>query len=224
MPGPGRHGIIFDIVASVVDATREGSPVMSVLSFHQDELAPNRPGEDIPLVPTPWTPEVFRAPLDFIIAEHGRQMAVCNVMERLRRNPRHGARRVTMEAVRSYLIRDYPLHLADEEEDLFPLLLRRCPREDSLDEVLALLLREHAADADLHLAVIEDLTLLIGGRALDDPARAFMDLTTFGETQRRHLAWENAIVIPRAQRYLIEADHLNIGRHMARRRGIALHD
>lgn len=197
---------------------------MSALPSRQAEFVSNRPGEDIPLVLTPWTPEAFRAPLDFMVAEHGRQMAVCNVMERLQRNPRHGARRVTMEAVRSYLIRDYPLHLADEEEDLFPLLLRRCPREDSLDEVVALLLREHAADTGLHLAVIEDLALLIGGRALDDPARAFMNLTAFGETQRRHLAWENAVVIPRARRYLIEADHLNIGRRMARRRGIALHD
>jgi hemerythrin-like domain-containing protein len=160
------------------------------------------------------------APLDFIVAEHGRQNAVCDVMERLRHNPRHGARRATMEAVRSYLIRDYPLHLADEEEDLFPLLQQRCPREDSLDEVIALLVREHAADARLHLAVIEDLALLIGGRALDDPARAFMNLAAFSETQRRHLAWENAVVVPRAQRYLREADHTRMGRRMAWRRGI----
>ncbi len=197
---------------------------MSALSFHQAESPPNRPGEDIPLVLTPWTPEVFRAPLDFIVAEHDRQLAVCNVIERLRHNPRHGAQRATIEAARSYLIRDYPLHLADEEEDLFPLLQQRCPQEDSLDEVLALLRREHAADASLHLAVIEDLALLIVGRALDDPARAFMNLAAFGETQRRHLAWENAVVIPRAQRYLTEADHLSIGRRMAWRRGIEIRD
>lgn len=197
---------------------------MSALSFLQAESPANRPGEDLPLVLTPWTPEVFRAPLDFIVAEHGRQLAVCTVIERLRHNPRHGAQRVTMEAARSYLIRDYPLHLADEEEDLFPLLLRRCPREDPLDQVLALLRREHAADASLHLAVIEDLALLIGGRALDDPARAFMNLGAFSENQRRHLAWENAVVVPRAQRYLTEADHLSIGRRMAWRRGVALPD
>lgn len=193
---------------------------MLATSSHQSEAPPSRPGEAISLVLTPWTPEVFHAPLDFIVAEHGRQNAVCDVMERLRHNPRHGAQRATMEAVRSYLIRDYPLHLADEEEDLFPLLQQRCPREDSLDEVIALLLREHAADARLHLAVIEDLALLIGGRALDDPARAFMNLAAFSETQRRHLAWENAVVMPRARRYLREADHTRMGRRMAGRRGI----
>jgi len=197
---------------------------MLAMPIRQAESPANRPGEGDTLALTPWTPDVFRAPLDFMIAEHGRQSAVCDIMERLRDNPRHGAQRVTMEAARSYLIRDYPLHLADEEEDLFPLLQQRCPREDSLDEVFALLRREHAADASLHLAVIEDLALLIGGRALDDPARAFMDLTVFGETQRRHLAWENAVVIPRAQRYLTETDHLSIGRRMARRRGIEIHD
>ncbi len=193
---------------------------MLTMSSRQAESPPDRPEQDVPLVLTPWTPEMFRAPLDFMVAEHGRQLAVCKVMERLRHNPRHGAQRGTMEAVRSYLIRDYPLHIADEEEDLFPLLQQRCPREDSLDEVFALLRREHAADARLHLAVIEDLALLIGGRALDDPARAFLNLTTFGETQRRHLAWENAVVVPRAQRYLTEADHLNLGQRMAWRRGI----
>jgi hemerythrin-like domain-containing protein len=90
--------------------------------------------------------------------------------------------------------------------------------------VLALLRREHAADASLHLEVIEDLARLIAGRALGDPARAFMNLAAFGETQRRHLAWENAVVIPRAQRYLTEADHLSIGQRMAWRRGIEIRD
>ncbi len=196
---------------------------MSALSFHQSESPPTWPREDISLTLTPlWTPEMFRAPLDFIVAEHGRRMVVCNVIERLRQNPRHGAQRATMEAARCYLIRDYPLHLADEEEDLFPLLLRRCPREDSLDEVLALLLREHAADVDLHLAVIEDLALLIGGRALNDPVRAFMNLAAFGGTQRRHVAWEKAVMVPRARRYLTETDHSSMGRRMAWRRGLEI--
>ncbi len=196
---------------------------MSALSFHQAESPPTRPREDVSSTSTPpWTPEAFREPLDFIVAEHGCRMAVCNVIERLRHNPRHGAQRATMVAVRSYLIRDYPLHLADQEEDLFPLLRQRCPREDSLDQVLALLLRERAADAHLHLAVIEDLALLIGGRALNDPARAFMNLAAFGGTQRRHVAWENAVMVPRARRYLTEADRSSIGRRMAWRRGVEI--
>jgi hemerythrin-like domain-containing protein len=212
-------------MTSVGDATRKGRLVMSALSFHQAELPPAWHSEDISsILPPLWTPEVFRAPLDFIVAEHGCRMAVCNVIERLRHNPRHGARRATMEAVRSYLIRDYPLHLADQEEDLFPLLQQRCPREDSLNQGLALLRRERAADAHLHLEVIDDLALLIGGRALDDPLRAFMNLAAFGGTQRRHIAWENAVMVPCARRYLTEADHSSIGRRMAWRRGIELAD
>lgn len=195
---------------------------MLAVPSRQTDSPPARSGGDSPLVLAAWTPELFRAPLDFVVAEHGRQDAVCNIMERLRHNPRHGAGRGAMETVRSYLVRDFPLHLADEEEDLFPLLQQRCPCEDSLDEVLALLCREHAADTGLHLEVIENLALLIGGRALDDPVRAFMNLATFSENQRRHLAWENAVVVPRARRYLTQADHLSIGRRMARRRGIEI--
>ena len=181
-----------------------------------------RPRESLPFATADWTPDVFLAPLDFIVAEHGRQEAVCDVMERLLHNPRHGAGRAAIEAVRGYLIRDFPLHVADEEEDLFPLLQERCPRDDSIGEIIDLLRREHETDAWLRVAVIEDLALLIAGRALSDPARAFGNLATFGETQRRHLAWENAVVLPRARSYLIATDHLELGRRMAKRRGIEL--
>lgn len=183
-----------------------------------------RPRHDIGFALADWAAEVFRAPLDFIVAEHGRQAAVCDVMERLVHNPRHGVEQATIEAVRSYLVRDFPLHIADEEEDLFPLLQRRCPPEDTIGEIIDLLRREHETDIGLQPAVIEDLALLIGGRALNDPARAFMNLATFAETQRRHLAWENAVVVPRARSYLTADDQRELGRRMARRRGIELGD
>ncbi len=195
---------------------------MPAARSRQAEPTGVRPPERFPFASAEWTPEVFLTPLDFIVAEHGRQDAVCDVMGRLLHNPRHGAGLATIEAVRCYLIRDFPLHVADEEEDLFPLLRERCPPGDSIGEVIDLLWREHETDAWLRLAVIEDLALLIGGRALSDPARAFGNLATFGETQRRHLAWENAIVLPRARSYLIASDHLELGRRMAKRRGIEI--
>jgi hypothetical protein len=41
----------------------------------------------------------------------------------------------------------------------------------------------------------------------------------FAETQRRHLAWENALVIPRARHILQPPDLAKLARSMAKRRG-----
>ena len=122
--------------------------------------------------------------------------------------------------MRVYLGHDYPMHIADEEADLFPLLRRRCPPCDRIEEIFELLCREHLTDARLNTALTEDLEPLIAGRAFNDPARVLMNLFAFVETQRRHLAWENAVILPRARAYLTPADCVELGRRLAARRGI----
>lgn len=165
---------------------------------------------------------VFLDPIEFIVAEHERQLAVCGVMDRLLLNPRHGADRAEIKAVRDYLQQDFPMHIADEEGDLFPLLQCRCPRGDNIQEVFDLLLREHETDRDLNRQVSDDLEVLIAGRAFTDPARFLMGLCVYSETQRRHLAWENAVVLPRARKHLTEEDCFKLGYNMAARRGLTL--
>jgi hemerythrin-like domain-containing protein len=170
--------------------------------------------------PAPCVAEDFRAPIDFIAADHARQLAACNVMERLLRNPRHGVERIEVEAIWTYLVHQFPLHIADEEDDLFPLLRGRCPSSDNIDEIFELLCREHETDTRLNRDVTKDLEDLIAGRAFGDPAQFLMNLFAFSQTQRRHLAWENAVILPRARAYLRAIDHGELGRRMAARRGI----
>lgn len=161
----------------------------------------------------------FGAPIDFIVVEHEHQLAVCAVLDRLLRNPRHGAHPAVVETVREYLLHDLPLHIADEEEDLFPLLRRRCPVGDDVEGIFAILHREHEIDQRLNQVVSDDLEIIISGRAFADPARFLMNLFAFVETQRRHLAWENTVVLPRARRHLSVEDCAELGRRMAARRG-----
>ena len=73
-------------------------------------------------------------------------------------------------------------------------------------------------DADLR----RDLNCLICGQAFADPVRFLMTAFAFAETQRRHLAWENAVVVSRARKYLTKADQAELGRRMAKRRGLEL--
>lgn len=163
--------------------------------------------------------ESFGAPIDFIAIEHEHQLAVCAVLDRLLRNPRHGAQPATVETIRDYLLHDLPMHIADEEEDLFPLLRRRCPESDDVEGIFAILHQEHKIDGRLNKVVSDDLEFIVSGRAFLDPARFLMNLFAFVETQRRHLAWENSVVLPRARRYLTIEDCTSLGRRMAARRG-----
>ena len=46
----------------------------------------------------------------------------------------------------------------------------------------------------------------------------------FSQALRRHLAWENAVIMTRAERHLTDEDHAELGRRMAARRGLTLPD
>lgn len=179
------------------------------------------PGEAAVLLrdPVPGA-EAFLHPIEFLAGEHERQLSICAVLERLLHNPRHGVSQAQLQAVREYLANDLPLHMLDEEEDLFPLLRRCCPAEDNIQEVFALLREEHRADAALKEELCRDLDVLIRGQAFSDPARFLMNAFAFTEIQRRHLAWENAVILPRARRHLSEADCAGLGQRMAARRGL----
>ncbi len=64
--------------------------------------------------------------------------------------------------------------------------------------------------------------VLVAGRAIGYPARFHMNPFAFSETQRRHLAWTNAVILPRARTYLTAGDHSELGRRMAARRGMEI--
>lgn len=168
---------------------------------------------------TSHAPEAFFDPIAVIEADHAQQFAVCDVLDRLVHNPRHGADADEIAAVRDYLRTHLPLHIADEEEDLFPLMRQCATVDDDLEQILGQLYLEHQTDRRLNDDLCNDIECLIDGHAFADPARFLMNAFVFSETQRRHLAWENAVVVARARKYLCKADRAKLGRSMAKRRG-----
>jgi hypothetical protein len=79
-------------------------------------------------------------PLDFIAEDHMREREVCAVIDRI-------VAFASMEGaeflqVRAFLEAELPKHLADEEIDLFPLMLKRCEAEDEIDKVIERVLAE----------------------------------------------------------------------------------
>lgn len=167
----------------------------------------------------PIDPTAFPSPIDFLYAEHERQLSACALLDRLVHNPRHGADAAELEALHRFLVRELPLHVADEEQDLFPMLRRRCPDSDDVEEICELLKREHDTDNTLYGDLIRNLEAVITGHAFDDPSQFMMNAFAFSETQRRHLSWENTVVLPRAVRHLTEEDCAELARRIAERRG-----
>ncbi len=125
--------------------------------------------------------------------------------------------------VLGYLEHEMPLHIADEEEDLFPQLTLRCGPEDEVDELVTQLSREHATDEKSYLALLTPLRGIVKGQPLTVTAQFAISASAFAARQRRHLWWENGTVLPLARQRLTAADKAEFGRKMAERRGIFSH-
>lgn len=172
-----------------------------------------------PVVVEPIDPDLLSEPLEFLFAEHYRQRAVLNHLERLAAEPSREARSKIARMVLRFLQVDLVHHVADEEEDLFPLMRARCEPNDGIETVFKVLAAEHAADAALVADVAVGLQAVIAAPHLS-PETFPAAVRAFVETQRRHLAWENALILPLARRRLQPADLEALGQRMARRRGV----
>ena len=167
-------------------------------------------------------PEDFLAPIDFILAEHYRQRQLCEGLAKLTEKMELAPVAALAAQLQRFLDRDLRLHLEDEEQDLFPLLWQRAQPEDNISDILDLLSDEHGLDQDLVDFLLADLAILASGAQLANPIRFLVNVREFAETQRRHLAWENALLLPVARRRLTEVDLAGLARSMAARRGIDL--
>jgi len=165
-------------------------------------------------------PKLFRAPLDFIAAEHERQLLACERLKQHAEDIAEGRGALNAAAILGFLTTDLPLHTADEEKGLFLLLRKRCLSEDNIGQTLDQLHSEHAVDGDVAEFIVSDLAVIAKGAALPNPMHLVINLRNFAESHRRHVAWENAIVLPLAHSRLTEADLIELGQAMAQRRGV----
>ncbi len=165
----------------------------------------------------PLDPALLAHPLAYILADHHRQRDLCTALEGLSEQSQPD--RACVAQVLQHLETEMTRHHADEEEDLFPLLRARA-RDEDIERVLTLLTREHRQDEIDTQIIAEGLVDLRerGDGALD------LDLCErirlFVRRQRRHLAVENAIVMPLAEARLGGGDLRLIAENMARRRGL----
>ena len=174
----------------------------------------------MPLSAKPLQPDSFLDPLHIILTEHDRQRRVAEWLWTHSADQRLAPIQEQVATLLAYLTRDLLLHHRDEEDDLFPVLRARCVPTDGIETILAELDRDHAAESFLVRDIAVDLRVVAESRDLEAPARFFTGLRIFAEGQRRHLSWENRVVMPLAGKRLTRQDLETLGRNMAARRGI----
>jgi len=160
----------------------------------------------------------FSDPIGLLAACHQRILDHCDLLERMTDwLLQHGVDTEIQAAARRvhrYFDQAAPHHHADEEQDLFPLLLRM----PDLADVLRTLQAEHTA-LDAHwLALEPDLLGLVDGHPADDWAEM---VRGFVDAYRHHIAVENERILPAARERLAAKQLQAIGQAMAARRGVA---
>ena len=174
------------------------------------------------LFPTPAAG--FDHPLEILDGCHERILRNCALIERI---AAHIARtgvdaeaRTAAASVTRYFDTAGTNHHRDEEDDLFPALQHYAPSSE-LNAVFDLLFRLKADHKRLD-ALWTDMRLRLEAVAAGHEASLTATVAAdFKAAYERHIALEEAELLPLARRVLDEALLRTLGGRMARRRGVA---
>lgn len=173
--------------------------------------------EGVSLTATPEQ-ETFAEPLDALLAEHFRQRAMCDCLERLAEDLAAPRAIDLARTILTYLREQLPLHILDEERDLFQLLRDRTLAAEAIEDAFAQLRKEHQEDERVAALVTAGLEKLAAGGRPEDPDEFAAAARAFAEAQRRHVAYENSSILPLARNRLTRKDLSRLSRRMAARR------
>jgi hemerythrin-like domain-containing protein len=150
-------------------------------------------------------------PLRFIRHEHDLHLKFCDLLEAIADDLPHNVHRAQATAAVTAL-ENLPAHHRFEETTLFPLLRKRAKPRDNIDLIIDHLAMEHAVDESLASELGEELELLCAGRDLANANLTGYMLRGFFENYRRHVGWENVVLLPLAERRLSadDLDHLTV--------------
>ncbi|MGE3830263.1 MAG: hemerythrin domain-containing protein [Parvibaculaceae bacterium] len=147
-----------------------------------------------------------RNALDIIAHEHDLQRQLCNMLETVADSLPDNVDPQLCRHIIDTLKFEIPVHHRDEELGLFPLLEKRSVPADNIHDVLGRLALEHATDESFAAELMESLEILSRGGKLPNPNMTGYMLRGFFESYRRHIHWENAVVLPLARQRLNAAD------------------
>ncbi|HEX6093632.1 MAG TPA: hemerythrin domain-containing protein [Dongiaceae bacterium] len=166
---------------------------------------------------------LFRAPIDYLIADHARIRAMCDGLDLLARGTEQHADPDAAAHTAAFLERDLPRHFLDEEAVLAPQLRRTWPASGQavLERDLQRLQEQHRHDTALRLRLLPILRRLAAGTLAVADKEFGMRCTAFTVSLRRNLAWEEETILKAAQRFLGASVLDRVGRAMSAGHGVA---
>ena len=157
-------------------------------------------------------------PLDFILEDHSQQNDWCDSLETIADSLPVNIDYDLVEGCLAFLEGPLEAHLKDEDYGLLPLLKKRVLPEDNLDLLFKEIEQEHQMIEGATIEVKEHLEALLRNvKDVDSNAFGYL-LRSFFEAHRRHIAWENLVMIPLARRRLTQGDLDELKRIMLKHR------
>ncbi len=166
----------------------------------------------------------WEVPLEMLAACHARMQQQFELLQRLLRHlQEHGADSQAGEAcerIQRYFETAARDHHQDEEQDLLPALLEAMAGSDAvcIRDIIARLGAEHRVLEQRWLALRDSLQAVQAG---DASALQPQQVQAFVAAYRQHIDYEQAEVLPMAERLLDDEQLQRIGRAMRLRRGAA---
>ena len=167
------------------------------------------------------TPETMdHDALNLISRDHARQIKICDILEDQGLELMERLDPAMISAISTFLREDLPHHIRDEEHGLFPLLKENTVDDGALRAIIKQLQADHEFDEDLVDFLLTDLDVLARGHKLANPQRLMINIQAFVRGLRRHIDWEESVVMPLARRVLKPEDLRALGQKMIRHRWV----
>ncbi len=145
-------------------------------------------------------------PIDRIIQEHALQLRLCDMLEHIADGLPQKFDKGEIAEAGATLCKGMTAHFALEENILFPLLSQRARSDPHLSAVIAQIAKEHDRDEDLSGELAEELRLVVETGKVRNPDMLGYMLRGYFVSLRRHIEWEDALIIPAARRLLTTQD------------------
>jgi len=142
--------------------------------------------------------------LDCIEKEHQAERNLCDMLERIADNLLGP---LDTELARTGIVTMHKClrrHVLLDEKYLYPVLTKRLCPGDLAENLLEHIRMEHSSDESLAHDIADQLEQALASGRVANPEMLGYMLRGFFECRRRHIAWEDAIVLPLA-RYRLSA-------------------
>ena len=149
-------------------------------------------------------------PIGFLEEAHREQLRICDMLEEIADSLPLQIDRLKCFCAAGKLRTSVVIHQLDEDLGLFPTLRRRSNLDPGVRSSLERLEAEHIDDEGFAAEVVDALEDLARGRAVSSVETLAYMLRGFFEGHRRHIAFENEIILPLARKILVESDLLEI--------------